>query len=44
MRRILTGLLLLLPLLASAQLRPSYGALEDSEAVAAMKEIGRAHV
>ena len=38
MRRILTGLLLLLPLLASAQLRPSYGALEDSEAVAAMKE------
>lgn len=38
MRRILTGLLLFLPLLASAQFRPSYGALEDSEAVAAMKE------
>ena len=38
MRRILTGLLLFLPLLASAQLRPTYGALEDSEAVAAMKE------
>ena len=38
MRRILTGLLLFLPLFASAQYRPSYGALEDSEAVAAMKE------
>jgi TonB family protein len=38
MRRILTGLLLFLPLLAAAQLRPAYGALEDSEAVAAMKE------
>ena len=38
MRRILTALLLFLPLLAAAQLRPSYGALEDSEAVAAMKE------
>ena len=38
MRRILTGLLLFLPLLASAQFRTSYGALEDSEAVAAMKE------
>lgn len=38
MRRILTGLLLFLPLFAAAQLRPSYGALEDSEAVAAMKE------
>ena len=38
MRRILTALSLFLPLLAAAQLRPSYGALEDSEAVAAMKE------
>ena len=38
MRRILTALTLFLPLLAAAQLRPSYGALEDSEAVAAMKE------
>ena len=38
MRRILTGLFLFLPLLAAAQLRPAYGALEDSEAVAAMKE------
>lgn len=39
MRRILTGLtLLLLSLTASAQLLPSYGSLEDSEAVAAMKE------
>ena len=38
MRRILTGLLLFLPLLAFAQFRTSYGALEDSEAVAAMKE------
>ena len=38
MRRILTGLLLFLPLIASAQFRPSYGALEDSEAVTAMKE------
>ena len=38
MRRILTGLLLFLPLFAFAQFRPSYGALEDSEAVTAMKE------
>ncbi|MDY6418682.1 MAG: TonB family protein [Bacteroidales bacterium] len=38
MRRILTGLLLFFPLLAAAQIRPAYGALEDSEAVAAMKE------
>lgn len=38
MRRILTGLLLFLPLIAFAQFRPSYGALEDSEAVTAMKE------
>ena len=38
MRRILTGLLLLLSIFASAQYVPSYGSLEDSEAVAAMKE------
>ena len=38
MRRILTGLLLFLPLFAFAQFRPSYTGLEDSEAVAAMKE------
>ena len=38
MRRILTALFLFLPLFASAQFRPSYGSLEDSEAVAAMKE------
>ena len=38
MRRILTGVLLFLPLFAFAQYRPSYGGLEDSEAVAAMKE------
>ncbi len=38
MRRILACLLAFLPLSVSAQFRPSYGALEDSEAVAAMKE------